>query len=197
MDLRRMRQPKEPDARFTLALLGASKMVKDPRWAIEVLRRLREHDERYRLLLIGGKFQDPSAATSGYAEALHQDLAELEPRGAVERISFTDDVPGALRRAGVIMSTSVRESFHIGLVEGAASGAVPVVRDWPFFPGAPRTLFPGDWVVDSPEQAVERVLELTATEDAWRDAGTAASAHALGRWDWSVVRRDWERLLRR
>ena len=52
-----------------------------------------------------------------------------------------------------MLSSSVRESFHMGLVEAVASGALPVVRDWPFFPGAARTLFPPDWVVDSPAEA--------------------------------------------
>jgi glycosyltransferase involved in cell wall biosynthesis len=188
MELERMVRPKAPDARFNLGLLGASKMVKDPRWAIDVLRRLREHDQRYRLLLIGGKFQDPSPATHEYAEALRQEEAELAEAGALERIKYTEDVPGVLEQVGVIMSTSFRESFHIGLVEGAASGAVPVVRDWPFFPGAPRQLFPAEWVVDSPERAAERILAVTADERTWLATGQAASRHVIGKWDWEVVK---------
>ncbi|MFP5334976.1 MAG: glycosyltransferase [Actinomycetes bacterium] len=188
MELQKMVRPKAPDARFNLALVGASKMVKDPRWAIDVLRRLREHDERYRLLLIGGKFQDPSPATHEYAEALRREEAELAEIGALERIQYTEDVPGVLEQVGVILSTSFRESFHIGLVEGAASGAVPLVRDWPFFPGAPRQLFPDEWVVDSPEQAAERVLATTADEATWRATGQEASRHVIEKWDWEVVK---------
>ncbi len=160
MELEKFVRPKEDDARFTLAVVGASKIVKDPRWAIDVVRHLRKHDERYRLLLIRSKFQDTSAATHEYAEALEQDLAELEPIGAVVPMKHTDDVPAALQEVGVVISSSVRESFHMGLVEGVASGALPVVRDWPFFPGAARRLFPEDWVVDTPEQAAERILAL-------------------------------------
>lgn len=196
MELRRMQRGKQPEASFNLALLGASKMVKDPRWAIDVLRRLREHDERYRLLLIGGKFQDPSPATHDYAEALRAEEAELAGVDALERVPFTDDVPGVLERVGVILSTSFRESFHIGLVEGAASGAVPVVRDWPFFPGAPRQLFPEDWVVGSPEQAAERILAATADEQTWLATGQAASRHAVETWDWEVVKPRYDEFLR-
>jgi glycosyltransferase involved in cell wall biosynthesis len=196
MELQKMQRPKTPDARFNLALLGASKMVKDPRWAIDVLRRLREHDPRYRLLLVGGKFQDPSPATHEYAEALREEEAELAAAGALERIGYTDDVPGVLERVGVILSTSFRESFHIGLVEGAASAAVPVVRDWPFFPGAPRQLFPQEWVVETPEQAAARILAATADEDTWRTAGQAASRHVIGTWDWEVVKPLYDDFLR-
>ena len=196
MELEKFVRPKGDDARFTLAVVGASKIVKDPRWAIDVVRHLREHDERYRLLLIRSKFQDTSAATHEYAEALRGDLAELEPSGAVVPMKHTDDVPAALQEVGVVISSSVRESFHMGLVEGVASGALPVVRDWPFFPGAARKLFPEDWVVDTPEQAAERILELTQDADRWRAETRAAARHVIEKWDWSVVRGDFERLFK-
>jgi glycosyltransferase involved in cell wall biosynthesis len=197
MPLQRFVRLKEHYARFTLAVVGASKVVKDPRWAIEVLRLVRRHDERYRLLLVRGDVQDVSAATHEYVEELERDLAELEPIGAVERVKHTDDVPTVLEDVGVVLSSSVRESFHLGLVEGVASGALPVVRDWPFFPGAARQLFPADWVVGSPQEAAERILELTADEKRWRAATTAAAEHVLDKWDWTVVRNEYERLLRR
>ena len=196
MPLQRFVRLKEHYARFTLALVGASKVVKDPRWAIEVLRLVRRHDERYRLLLVRGDVQDVSAATHEYVEELERDLAELEPLGAVERVGHTDDVPTVLEEVGVVLSSSVRESFHLGLVEGVASGALPVVRDWPFFPGAARQLFPADWVVGSPQEAAERILDLTADERPWRSATTAAAEHVLEKWDWTVVRQEYERLLR-
>jgi glycosyltransferase involved in cell wall biosynthesis len=196
MDLGRFTLPKDDEARFTLGVVGASKLVKDPRWAIDVVRRLRRHDERYRLRLVRSKFQDTSAATHGYAEALRRDLAELEPLGAVVPMQHTDDVPAALREVGVVVSSSVRESFHIGLVEGAASGALPVVRDWPFFPGAARRLFPEDWVVDTPEAAAERILALTQDVGRWRQETAAAAEHALTTWDWTVVRGRFEEILR-
>ncbi|QGN49575.1 glycosyltransferase [Micromonospora sp. WMMD558] len=199
MDLRSFDRPKDPAARFTLGLIGTSAVAKDPRWTIEVLRRLRAEDDRYRLLLIGGGL-DPTASESvrQYQQALSADLAELEPSGAVTRIGHVDDVPEVLRGVGVIVSSSVRESFHCALVEGAASGAVPVVRDWPFFArsatGA-RTLFPADWVVETPEEAAARIRAATAREDVWRAEGASAAATATKTWDWSVVRHDFDELL--
>jgi glycosyltransferase involved in cell wall biosynthesis len=199
MDLARHVRPKTDDARFTLGLTGISSVAKDPRWAIEVLRLLRAEDSRYRLFLMGedvdGKL---SPAARAYAKEYRRDLADLEPAGAVRRLGQLDDVPAALTEIGVILSSSVRESFHCGFVEGAASGAVPVGRDWPFFAGkanGARTLFPADWVVGSPQEAADRILEVTATAERWRKAGEAASAHALAAWDWPVVRTEFDRLL--
>ncbi|WP_182379021.1 hypothetical protein [Nocardioides sp. WS12] len=186
VDLTGFDQPKDDDARFTLALIGISAVAKDVRWAIEVVRRLQAHDERYRLLLFGADLDNTGSAIGrAYDAAYRADLRELEPRGVVERRGYTSDVPGALRSVGVILSTSVRESAHLVVVEGAASGAVPVVRDWPFFAqqehGA-RTFYPEHWVVGSVEEAVARVLATTATAEQWQ-AESAAARDAARPWD--------------
>jgi glycosyltransferase involved in cell wall biosynthesis len=200
MDLARFQREKTgPDARFTLGLVGVSAVAKDPRWALEVLRLLRERDERYRLVIIGeGMDRKAGAAVRAYDDLLQPELEQLEAVGAVHRVGQTDDVPGALTEVGVILSSSVRESFHCGLVEGAVSGALPVVRDWPFFAAlktGPRTLFPADWVVSTPQEAAERILKYTATEESWRAATEPAAKHALSMWDWSVVGPQFDRLL--
>lgn len=191
MELRRSARPKPPGARFTLGLVGVNAVAKDPLWGVEVLRLLRERDDRYRLVLIGDDRPTPRTAPERtYFQRLAAALDELEGLGAARRLGPTDDVPAALTEVGVILSTSVRESFHCGLAEGAASGAVPVVRDWPFFAkrerGA-RTLFPAGWVVGSPAEAAERILACTADEETWKREGAAAADHAVGAWDWSVV----------
>lgn len=199
MDLRRYVAPKAPQARFTVGVVGITMMAKDPRWAFEVLRELRKRDSRYRMLLVG-KDIDPnsSAAAKQYRERYDRDLAELEPTGAVRRLGQTHDVSGALAQVGVILSSSVREGSPCAVVEGVASGAVPVVRNWPFFAGKPhsaRTLYPDEWVVDTPKQAVERILAVTETEEIWEKERQAAADYTLARFDWTVVQHEYDRLL--
>jgi glycosyltransferase involved in cell wall biosynthesis len=199
LDLQRFRREKEPSARFTIGLVGVSDIDKDPRWAIEVLRLLRQHDKRYVLALIGRDInRRASAAIARYCELLDQDLAELEPIGALRRFGHSDDVAEALTQVGVILNSSVREGAPCAVMEGAASGAVPVVRDWPYFDGnrnGARTVFPADWVVASPAEAVQRILNVTATEETWNAVRAQVSAHAMANWDWSVVRPSFDRLL--
>ncbi|SCL23824.1 Glycosyl transferases group 1 [Micromonospora rhizosphaerae] len=199
MDLHAYPLPKDPAARFTLGLVGISAVAKDPRWAIEVLRLLRAEDPRYRLLLVGeGLKTGASEAVRHYQEALDGDLAELEPSGAVVRVGQVSDVPKVLTGIGVILSTSVRESFHCAVVEGAASGAVPVIRDWPFFAGrehGAHSLFPADWVVGTPAEAAARIRAETATEERWLASGKAAAEHAIATWDWTVTRHRFDALL--
>ncbi|GFH34114.1 glycosyltransferase [Streptomyces pacificus] len=199
MDLTAFARPKPAEARFDLGLIGVGQVAKDPRWAVDVLERVRRHDDRYRLVMVGGDMDaKTSRATREYRRAFEKEIAALSESGAVVRRGPTDDVPSELAGIGTILSSSVREGCHVGLMEGAASGAVPVVRDWPFYAGKPngaRTLYPEDWVVGSPEEAAERVLQTTATEEAWREAGKLAAEHALSVWDWSVVSRQFDKLL--
>lgn len=187
MDLRRFALPKAEDARFTVAVLGFHVVAKDPRWAVEVIRKLRAEDERYRLLLIGADLpSEGTPALRQYAAALANDLAELEPLGAVVRVGRTEDVPAALVEAGVILSSSVREGSPLAVLEGAASGAVPVVRNWPFFARSehgPRTLYPADWVVETVDEAVARILRSTRDAATWERLSREASAEAVRSWD--------------
>lgn len=202
LELSAFNRPKAvAEARFNLGLVGWSAVAKDPSWALRMLRLLRSHDERYRLHLFGSDFDDKSSpAAERYGAELWPALAELEASGAVVRRGHTDDVPGALQEIGVILSTSVREGCHTAVIEGAASGAVPVVRDWPFFAGmtnGPRTLYPAEWIVRSPEEAVDRILSEARTEGEWRRAAASAKAEAFVRWDWQNVKPRYDELLLR
>ncbi|MFI6819911.1 glycosyltransferase [Micromonospora sp. NPDC050187] len=198
MDLRAFARPKVPDARFTLGVIGSDTPDKDAYWAIEVLRLLRAQDPRYRLLLVGA---EPEALTGAvyrrHLEDLTRQVAALAP--AVSHRAGVADVAEVLGEVGVVLSSSTRETFHRALVEGTATGAVPVVRDWPFFAGFPhgaRDLFPAEWLVETPRQAADRILATTGDAATWSAAGTAASAHALATWDWSVVQQRYDELLR-
>jgi len=198
MPLSDFAREKNPDARFNLGLIGVGQVAKDPLWAVAVLRLLREEDERYRLLLVGDDMSPSnSRASRSYRGEMEKELAPLVEEGAVLRLGPTDDVPGKLTDMGFILSTSVREGSHNALMEGSASGAVPVVRDWPFYAGrthSARTLYPEGWVVDSPAAAAQRILRVNASEESWRDSAKLAAEHALSTWDWSVVSADFDRL---
>ncbi|MDA1358507.1 hypothetical protein O1R50_02675 [Glycomyces luteolus] len=199
MELAGFAREKTADARFNLGLVGVSQVAKDPLWALEVLRLLRAEDERYRLLVVGGDMNpNLNKATRKYFREYEKELEPLVGSGAVLRLGPTDDVAGKLTDVGFILSSSVREGCHVGLMEGAASGAVPVVRDWPFYAGkahSARTLYPEGWVVATPEEAARRVLAVNTTEESWRDAAKLANEYALSTWDWSVVSADFDELL--
>jgi glycosyltransferase involved in cell wall biosynthesis len=88
-----------------------------------------------------------------------------------------------------VLSASSRESFHVALVEGAASGAVPVVRDWPLVAryGGPRAIFPRSWVVPDAAAAAARVLATSGDPATRAEHGAQARAWVAGRWTWERV----------
>lgn len=183
VDLSRFGTEKTEGHRRRLLMTGWAQRVKDPLWALEILAALRADDPGWRLTLLGADFLlNPVVSTQDYAREFWARMVQDDVREAVDVVGFTDDIGAVLADAGFILSTSRRESFGLGLVEGALSGCVPVVRDWPVFAavGGARGLFPQDWVVASVEEAVERI-RATCDEPAWTQASRSAVAEAQQR----------------
>jgi glycosyltransferase involved in cell wall biosynthesis len=146
--------PKSAAAPFTLGMVGWAAPAKDAVWTLDLLAALRADDDRWQLHLIGAEPDD-----SAYGQAVRQRMARPDVADAVTVVGQTDDVPGALADVGVIVSSSTRESFHLGLAEGVASGALPVVRNWPLLApyGGAHGLWPDEWIVESIDEAVARI----------------------------------------
>lgn len=49
----------------------------------------------------------------------------------MQSLGYRSDMPEVLRKASVILSSSMVEGVHISVQQGAASGCLPVVRNWP------------------------------------------------------------------
>jgi glycosyltransferase involved in cell wall biosynthesis len=189
MRLARFALPKRAGAERTLAMVGWGQKVKDATWVVELLATLRARDDRWRLMLIGRDFAD-SQTTSGarYRELFRDRIGQDDVRDGLVFIPYTDDLPEVLRDAGFALNASLRESFGVGLCEGAASGSVPVVRNWPIYAayGGGRSVFPADWVVSDVDEAARRILE--HSNDAVRQrAGEAARDYVVKTFDWPVV----------
>ncbi|WP_020142014.1 glycosyltransferase [Terracoccus sp. 273MFTsu3.1] len=173
VDVERYVLPKTEAARTTLGMVGWAQQVKDPLWTLDVLAALRRQDPRWRLRLIGKDFavDDPNPVEREAARAFHARLSDPLVADGVDFVGYTTRLPEHLREVGWAVSSSRREGFHIGLVEMAASGAVPVVRDWPVYAGigGATGLFPADWVSTTPAEAAERILRVSGS-GTWDDA---------------------------
>lgn len=172
--------PKELDARFTLVLIGWARRVKDPLWALEVLSLLVEQDSRFRLLLVGDDFPETGPVSGAdYRCAYRNSALRASLSDHVEELGYTNDVAEVLQRVGFVLSSSRREGFSIALLEGMASGAVPVVRDWPIYAplGAAAGIFGKENVAKTPQEAAALILERSQPE-AWQAASRDAQESA-------------------
>jgi hypothetical protein len=162
-------------------------------FAVDLLDR----DPRRRLVLIGPPFAPGGdAATAEYARELTARLATPRLRERVTLVGATDDVAAHLREVGFIVSSSLREGWHTGLLEGVASGAVPVVRDWPMLSsrGAARSMFPEDWVVEDAAAAHRRIAEVTDS-GTWAQTATRAKAQVMRLMDAASAGRAYQHLV--
>jgi glycosyltransferase involved in cell wall biosynthesis len=189
--LERYLMEKRPGAGRTLGLVAWAVPVKDTDWALDVLDGLRAHDPAWRLVLVGRGLGDRLTARSWtYKERLEARVAAAEAAGAVERLGFRTDIPEVLRDVGVILSSSKIEGCQVGFFEGAASGAFPVARNWPWarpFDGGARTVMPAEWLVEDPAGAVERILAADAA-GGLAAGGLRAAEYVLERYGDSPTR---------
>ncbi len=171
---------RDPDARFVIGMVGWGRQVKDPHFALDLLER----DERRQLILIGPDFPKSGPnLTQAYADSFRERLRNPALAGRVEIVGRTNDVPRHLARVGIILSASWREGWHLGLIEGAASGAVPVVRNWPLLASreGARTTHPPEWVVEDLDEADRRISDL-ADPLLWSIASERARSMTLQRY---------------
>ncbi|SDT21877.1 glycosyltransferase [Actinopolymorpha singaporensis] len=189
MRLERFGLPKRPGAERTLAMVGWAQRVKDPLWALEVLALLRAEDPTWRLLLIGRDFSPHQhAGALRYQDEFRERAAADDVRDGLVHVGYTTELPEVLRDAGFVLSASRREGFPVGPTEGAASGAVPVMRDWPMYAdySGASGIFPAEWVVRSPAEAAARILA-HADPERRAEAGAAAREYVVEHFDWRAV----------
>ena len=158
-------KPKVYGAEFNLGLLGMCPWRKRPDLAFEILERLRRVDNRYTLYVKGQlpigyewlwkREEERRAYLSFFAHINHS-----PSRNAVAFDPWGDDVPVWFQKVGVILSTSDFEGSHYAVGEGMASGAATIIFGWQ---GA-QEQYPTAIIVQSVEEAVERILELRQRE---------------------------------
>ncbi|MGL4395331.1 MAG: hypothetical protein ACRCS9_02215 [Hyphomicrobium sp.] len=130
-------QPPSPDPEraFVLGMAGYATENKNPNLALDILKRLRTNDARYRLRLIGRPWPDDATLTPTeilYRQDFMRRLDDPALAGAVSLEPYTTKIHDWFRDIGFMLSTSDREGTHEAIAESMAVGCVPVVRDWPF-----------------------------------------------------------------
>ena len=103
---------------------------------------------------------------------------------------FGGDVGAWLRKVGWVISTSDDESFHLAPAEGMASGAVPVVRDWP---GA-DTIYDSHWI-KQPEEMAQWIADVGKDEERWQDESDRAFSEVSQKYGLPRVLDAWDALL--
>lgn len=111
-----------------LAFVGNLRMVKNPMFLIQCMKKLNSIDDKYKLFIAGKSSGD--AFVEQYLRHMI-DILDLEDVVILE--GWQEDIKSWLADKHYIISTSVIESQGMGILEGMARGLKPVVHS---FPGA-------------------------------------------------------------
>ena len=182
-------------ARFQIGMIGVVPSRKRLDRALDILETVRSQDPRFGLYTksqmpweprwVWGQpderryFEDVFRRVQ--TSPLLADSVGFDPAGS--------DVAEWLRGIGTLVSTSDDESFHMAPAEAMASGAVPVILDWP----AARSVYDGSWISESTSEAAERVLRF-ADEAEWERQRQRARDQAV-RFDHRLVIERWRDLI--
>lgn len=183
-------RPKTTDARRNLAMVGYSNLNKDPILALEILERLRRDDPDWRLHLFGEHWAED--ALGKHESAYYQKFKDYVRQEKLEKLivyrGYTKDIPSALENIGYVLSCSRREGTHEAVLEGMATGAVPVIRRWPMVKalGAPETTYPDLTYFDTVDEAVEQIRAVSSAE-AFKVQSARSVDYALSRFDQDAV----------
>ena len=130
--------------RRLVAWVGHLEPKKNPMLLLQIAHTLHRADPRY-VVHVAGAFTD--LRTARYVQRF---MGSLGLSGVVRFDGVITDMPAWYADKGVLLSTSMYESFGLNIGEAMAVGAFPVVHD---FPGADR-LWPEECLFASIEQAV-------------------------------------------
>ena len=126
----------DKDIQFNLGIAGILPKLKRPDQAIKILEKLYLQDKRYKLFIKSRRPEDLSWLMNRPAERQYYEKFEemIRSSPARDHIIFDphgNDMAEWFQKIGYVLSTSEFESFHLTPLEGMASGAVPIILDWP------------------------------------------------------------------
>ncbi|OFP73451.1 glycosyltransferase family 4 protein [Corynebacterium sp. HMSC078C09] len=168
VDTRSLAQPKLRSADRTIAMVGYIPKAKRLDLALDLISELRKKDPTFRLVLKGKRPEELKWLRLRDDEMeffKRQDeriaVEDLLGRDAVGYSKFSPEMASFYAGVGHIISLSDYESFHLGLAEGAASGAVPSILRWE----GSEDLYPSDWICESLGEMTERIVNSPSIPD--------------------------------
>lgn len=192
-----LQREKFDDARFHLGMAGYVPILKRPDRALELLRMLRREDERYVLHFRGHRpwnYQyewKKSAHQDAYRRFFQEVGADRDLLSGLAFESFGPDIGNWFRRIGWVLSPSTRETFHLAGVEGATSGAVPLVWERE----GSREIFSDRWNFADTRAIADFVLATNASAETFAAESRQAQDFA-SRYSAEIVAERWLGLIR-
>ncbi len=145
----------------TLGLMGMVPQMKRFDRALDILHQLNKQDLNFQLRIKGKQptdylwMKDRPEEMEWYETQMKRLEEDPHLIGKVHFDGWGNDVPEWFSKVGFILSVSDFEGSHQAVAEGAATGAFPIIIEWP---GASE-VYPQDWCVDTINDAVDMIIK--------------------------------------
>lgn len=140
---------KDRSKSHNIAYVGYLNYKKNPEMLLQCMSELVRRNPRYRLH-IAGKFQDLR-----YALYFEKMIPTLGLTDNVLYDGWVDDIDAWLEDKSYLVSTSVLESFGMGIAEAMAKGLKPLIHNWV---GA-EDIYPKEYLFNTVRDFADRVQE--------------------------------------
>lgn len=164
VDAQKYNITKTASSQFNLGMIGIVPKMKRFDLALDLLKRLRKVDSRYNLRIKGKLPEDYPWMINREKEMqwYKNQFSRLEEdkllSTAVQFDGWGNDVPQWFNNIGYILSVSDFEAMHLAVAEGASSGTVPVILNWP---GA-KAMYPSSWCHHDLDSMANSILEFSS-----------------------------------
>ena len=160
---------------------------KAPEVFLEIVDRLVERGNEFRLLLAGERIGDSSEALREMSER-HAGLIDVN--GELDRAAYV----AALASADIMVSTARQEFFGVALTEAMAAGVLPIVPRRLVYPERIPDSLVERCCYDDVVGAVEKI-EWALRHPAERRAAAPILAGEAARYDWAIQATLYDELL--
>ncbi|MFC0353693.1 hypothetical protein [Chromohalobacter japonicus] len=167
-----------PDRLFTLGIIGVLPSRKGYKKALEILKELKSHDERFNLKVFGKRAEDLAWVAKNPTEMSYFAACQayIEENGLQDSVDFVGHVDIkkelARQKVGYVLSVSDPdldfpgpESFHLAIADGFSGGGVSLVLSWP---GA-EYVWPSSFIFDDADDIVSEVRSAVNKKDVFID----------------------------
>ncbi|RDW20583.1 glycosyltransferase family 4 protein [Oceanobacillus chungangensis] len=166
VDVEKYQQPKKENIKYNIGIMGILPKLKRFDRAVRIFEKLWEKDKRYKLFIKGKLPEDlpwlkNRKAEMNYFTKVFDKINDAPWKDNLIFDGHGDNVAEWLTHVNFMLSTSEIESFHLAPMEGMASGATPIVFNWP----GSDTIYPKEFIVNEIDEAVELILKLTDEDD--------------------------------
>lgn len=190
IDLQNYHTEKEDGYKYNISMIGILPMRKGFAKAVDLLKKLKTHDDRYKLYIAGKRPEEfPGSWNVKEQRKYYLDTYEkIEEANLKDSVIFTGWIKTSdfLKKMGYTLSLSDKEfpeSFHIAPFECMASGGVGLSLDWEGI----EYIYPECAIYNNIDEIAQKIIECNENEEEYRRISQTSKKFIAENYDLPII----------